>query len=252
MINVETIYAHFLNKKQIENRAKYTKLEGQWSASSAGSCFKKQILRKEDVKEPPLDDRVMRLLRLGTVMHTDIEESLTQYINDPDSKYQSNNATIFIEHQVRLPEFNVVGHLDIGVVQGKSVKVFDIKTCASYKWRMKFGRKPDPKGNPGYNLQLATYLYGFIEEQMNAEDAYNGVEWDREMSLLWYNKDTSAMREEYVGNEWIKKALDYWSDLNDYAGEGSEALIPGSYGTPMENWECRYCGFKDIHCPGIN
>ena len=61
------------------------------------------------------------------------------------------------------------------------------------------------------------------------------------------------MREEFVDNTWIDKAMDYWSDLNDYAEDSTpEQLIPGSYGVPMENWECRYCGFKDIHCPGID
>ena len=252
MINIETMYADFLTKKQVENREKYKKAEGQWSASSAGQCFKKQMLRNEGVSEPILDDRVMRLLRLGTVMHTDIEESLSQYMSDPNSKYQTDEAIIFIEHSVTLSEFNVVGHLDIGIVQGNNIKVWDLKTCASYKWRMKFGRKPDPKGNPGYNLQLATYLYGLTQEQMSAEDAYEGKHWNREMALLWYNKDTSAMREEFVSNDWIKRALSYWEDLNDAAESTSEALTPGMYGVPMENWECRYCGFKDIHCPGID
>ena len=44
-------------------------------------------------------------------------------------------------------------------------------------------------------------------------------------------------------------------ELNDtlegVKSENGNELIPGSYGVPMMNWECRYCGFKDIHCPGI-
>jgi hypothetical protein len=136
--------------------------------------------------------------------------------------------------------------LDIGIASQKSntAKVIDIKTCASYKWRMKFGRKPDKKGNPNYNMQVATYGMAFANEK-NIDNF--------EMSLLWYNKDTSAMREEYVGNEWVNKAIEYWEELNDHTEDESyESLEVGSYGVPMENWECRYCGFKDIHCKGVN
>jgi len=121
----------------------------------------------------------------------------------------------------------------------------DIKTCASYKWRMKFGRKPDPKGNPNYNMQLATYLEALSKEL--------DVDAILEMSLLWYNKDTSALREEYVdASHWIERAMEYWEELNEYSEDTtSENMVVGDYGVPMENWECRYCGFKDIHCKGI-
>ena len=35
------------------------------------------------------------------------------------------------------------------------------------------------------------------------------------MSLLWYNKDTSAVREELVDLSWMQKAESYWEDLYD-------------------------------------
>ena len=253
MISVEDIYAGFLIRKQEENREKYKGLESYFSASSAGSCFKKQLYRKTDIHEPPMDDRVMRLLRLGTVVHSDVESALKMYMEDPDSSYQSNDIQVFVEHRVTVPELNIIGHLDIGLVKKESnaIKVLDLKTCASYKWRMKFGRKPDPKGNPGYNMQLATYLYGFSKDQEITDNL--------EMSLLWYNKDTSAMREEYVDNKWISAAIEYWEELNDYLDdledldsiEAINNIEPGTYGVPMENWECRYCNFKDIYCKGV-
>tara|TARA_Y100000034_G_scaffold51878_1_gene63768 strand:+ start:423 stop:1172 length:750 start_codon:yes stop_codon:yes gene_type:complete len=249
MINVEDIYAQNLVNQQEINREKYNKFDGFFSASSAGSCFKKQLLRKAKVKEPPMDDRVMRLLRLGTIVHEDIQKSITQYMNDENSSYMkqsANDMEIVMEHMIQMPELNLIGHLDIGIASQKSntAKVIDIKTCASYKWRMKFGRKPDKKGNPNYNMQVATYGMAFANEK-NIDNF--------EMSLLWYNKDTSAMREEYVGNEWVNKAIEYWEELNDHTEDESyESLEVGSYGVPMENWECRYCGFKDIHCKGVN
>jgi len=248
MINVEDIYAQNLVNQQEKNREKYNKFDGFFSASSAGSCFKKQLLRRAKIQEPPMDDRVMRLLRLGTIVHEDIQSAITNYMNDENSSYMNQSADdieIVMEHMIEVPDLNLIGHLDIGISSQKTnqVKVVDIKTCASYKWRMKFGRKPDKKGNPNYNMQVATYGMAFAKEK-NIDSI--------ELSLLWYNKDTSAMREEYIDNKWIDTALEYWEELNDYTEhETIESLEPGTYGVPMENWECRYCGFKDIHCKGI-
>ena len=157
-----------------------------------------------------------------------------------------NTYNIMMERRVELPDFKVVGHLDIGILDrtNSNLKVMDIKTCASYKWRMKFGRNPDKKGNPNYNMQLATYL--------EALDRELGVDGTVEMSLLWYNKDTSALREEHVDISWIDKAMEYWEELNEYSDSTtSDDMVVGSYGVPMENWECRYCGFKDIYCKGV-
>jgi len=242
MINVEEIYASALEEEQLINRTKYKSHEGWFSASAAGSCFKKLMLRKEGKIEPKMDDRVMRLLRLGTVVHEDIQKAIFN-----SKEMISDDYTIIMEKRLELPELNVVGHLDIGIVDKKtgSIKVVDIKTCASYKWRMKFGRNPDKKGNPNYNMQLATYLKAFRDETRS-----DGL---ASMSLLWYNKDTSAMREEYVELPWIDRAIEYWEELNEHSeGTESDAMVVGSYGVPMENWECRYCGFKDIYCKGVS
>ena len=241
MINVEDIYASALETEQTINRSKYKNHEGWFSASSAGSCFKKLMLRKEGKKEPRMDDRVMRLLRLGTVVHEDIQKAILNSEEMANKKY-----TIMMEKRVEIPELKLVGHLDIGITEETSgdVKVIDIKTCASYKWRMKFGRNPDKKGNPNYNMQLATYL-----KALQSETKSKGL---ASMSLLWYNKDTSAMREEFVDLSWINRATEYWEELNEHSEEvTSEDMRVGSYGVPMENWECRYCGFKDIHCKGV-
>jgi len=241
MINVEEIYASALEQEQVINRTKYKSHDGWFSASSAGSCFKKLMLRKEGKQEPKMDNRVMRLLRLGTVVHEDIQKAILN-----SKEMASEDLTIVMEKRIEIPELNVVGHLDIGILDKKTgnLKVMDIKTCASYKWRMKFGRNPDKKGNPNYNMQLATYL-----KALRDETSADGL---ASMSLLWYNKDTSALREEYVELPWIDKATEYWEELNEYSDETtSEDMVVGSYGVPMENWECRYCGFKDIHCKGV-
>lgn len=241
MINIESIYHTFLEKENTENRKKYKKYKGYFSASSAGSCFKKQLLRMEDKDEPGFEPRVMRLLRLGTVVHGDIQKAIKD-----DPIYNSNDFEIFIEKRIEIPELNLVGHLDVGLFRKSNahLKVWDIKTCASYKWRMMFGKKPNPNGSPNYKLQLGTYT-GALAEELNAKTV--------EMALLWYNKDTSAMREQFINSEWIEKAMEYWEEIYEHTegGKSSEDMQVGSYGVPMENWECNYCNFKNIQCDGI-
>ena len=243
MVNVEKVYADHLKEKNVENRKKYEGLTHLFSASSAGTCFRKQYLRTKGLDEIPMEDRVMRLLRLGTIVHEDIQDSLKERFKEDEKDY-----VLYMEHQIKIPDLGVVGHLDIGLYdkENGSVKVYDIKTCASYKWKMKFGRRPDKNGSVNYNLQLATYTFALAEELKTA---------DTQMSLLWYNKDTSALREEPIDNSWINSALEYWEELNEYLenvnSENGKELIPGSYGVPMMNWECRYCGFKDLYCQGI-
>ena len=239
MVDILGIYTEYLREENSTHKEKYVDYEGWFSASTAGSCFKKQLLRKENTEEKPFDDRVLRLLRLGTIVHQDIQKSVTDSIVSSDINYK-----IYMEHRITLPELKVVGHLDVGVMNADNhLKVSDIKTCAGYKWKMKFGRTPDKRGNPNYNMQLSTYMIG-LSKELKPESM--------EMSLLWYNKDTSAVREELVDLSWMQKAESYWEDLYDRCEDAtSKDLKPGMYGVPMENWECRYCGFKDIHCEGI-
>ena len=241
MINIENVYHTFLERENVRNRKKYEKYKGCFSASSAGSCYKKLLLRAEGVEEPPFDNRVMRLLRLGTIVHEDIQKG----IND-NYLYNNDDYDLFMEKRIEIPELNLVGHLDLAIFDKKTkeLKVWDIKTCASYKWRMMFGRNAKDGGSSNYKLQLGTYA-GALAQELNADSV--------EMALLWYNKDTSAMREQPIDNSWINKAMEYWEELNDFLDKPVEAkdLRVGSYGVPMENWECKYCNYQAIHCEGI-
>ena len=61
------------------------------------------------------------------------------------------------------------------------------------------------------------------------------------------------MREQLISPEWIEKALEYWSELNnilDDSGEKFEEDLKPEYweGVPFQNWECKYCQYYSI-CP---
>ena len=227
-----------------------THLEGQrekdnkFHASSAGSCFRKQLYNKNGFPQDKKDIKSYRLLRLGTIVHKDIEDSVSHYneINKDDSKQ------LFSEDKIKLDELNVVGTYDLGLLdnENSSFNLWDIKTVAAYKWTTKFGRSYNRKPNTdiNYKLQLGTYALG-IHKKFQV-DKIN-------MYLLWYNKNTSAMKEQIVSPEWVEKALEYWIQLNeiveDCGNNFEEELKPGYWeGVPFQDWECRYCQYYTI-CP---
>ena len=239
MIDIPKIYNDYLEKKRVENKEKYKDVKGWFSASAAGSCFRKQLYRTMDLQIDPMDIRSNRLLRLGTLVHADFEKALDEHVEDV--------STIVTEHQIRLPELNVVGHLDVGVIDAKQdkIEVYDIKTAGAWKWRMKFGKNPDRNPSINYELQLATYGIGLGNE-------YDITDID--LYIMWYNKDNSQMRKEQVSNLYMEEAFDYWTDLNEVKEKTSqpEELIPGKHdNVPIYNWECKYCEFQGKYCPGL-
>ena len=227
-----------------------THLEGQrekdkkFHASSAGSCFRKQLYSKFGFPQDKKDIKSYRLLRLGTIVHKDIENSVSHY----NKTNKNESKQLFSEDKIELDELNVVGTYDLGLLDNEdnSFKLWDLKTVAADKWTTKFGRKHNRKPNTdtNYKLQLGTYALG-IHKKFQVSKIH--------MYLLWYNKNTSAMREQIVSPEWTEKALEYWGQLNDIeydVGKNfEEDLVPGYFeGVPQQDWECRYCQYYTI-CP---
>jgi len=239
-MDIELLYHSYL--VQADNlREKDEKL---FHASSAGSCLRKQMYSYYDFPQDRKDKRSYRILRLGTIVHKDIEEAIANY-EDVNS---GGNEQVFIEDKIELEELNVVGTYDVGRIDMEENKftLWDIKTAAAYKWTTKFGRKQNrkPSSDTNYKLQLGTYALG-----INQKFKVGKIE----MYLLWYNKNTSQMREQIVSPEWIEKALEYWVTVNetleDMDEHFEEELKPEYYlGVPYQDWECRYCQYYSI-CP---
>ena len=239
-MDIELLYHSYLvQKENLRERDKEV-----FHASSAGSCLRKQMYNYYDFPQDTKDKKSYRILRLGTIVHEDIEEAIAHY-EDINS---DGNEKVFIEDKIELKELNVVGTYDVGQMdeEENSFKLWDIKTAAAYKWTTKFGRKQNrkPSSDTNYKLQLGTYALGIHKKfQVSKINMY----------LLWYNKNTSAMREQIISPEWIEKALEYWGKLNDIeydVGKNfEEDLVPGYFeGVPQQDWECRYCQYYTI-CP---
>jgi hypothetical protein len=246
-MDIESIYGAYLTHQQ-SLREKDIHV---FHASSAGSCYRKQMYSYYNYTSDVKDDKSLRLLRLGTLVHKDIEEALSMYEDKLDDMQVYDDApiqrSIHIEEKVTIEDLDVVGTFDAGekIKDGTSIEfnLYDYKTAAAYKWTTKFGRVKNriASTDTNYKLQLGTYALAIRHKyQPNKINMY----------LVWYNKNTSQMREQLVSNEWIDKALEYWTEVYSMKDENwKDDLYPEStLGVPVQDWECRYCQYYSI-CP---
>jgi CRISPR/Cas system-associated exonuclease Cas4 (RecB family) len=184
-----------------------------------------------EVKPKEVDDDTLKLFRLGDLVHEDIQEALTDYA-------LTTGSQLLIEREIQLPEVNVRGFLDVLLIDDGAL--VDIKTCNAWKWKMLFGRNPDPNPADNYNLQLGTYGWWYEEESGNKLN---------KLSLLYYNKDNSRMKEKVVSVAYIDKAKEYWRNVNKIFKTGNPPIELGV--APVYKWECniKYCNFYQV-CGG--
>ena len=248
-MNIHDIYLDFLKYKNQENAE--SRDDGKFHASSAGSCYRKQMYRLESYPQDDMDDSSYKVLRLGTVVHKDFEDAITHHLEKNAKEIINKKIHIFSEKKVNLDKYNITGTLDIGeyIEEDGIFNLYDLKTTAAYKWSTMFGIKKNRQPTfqfDKYRMQLATYGMA-IKEELDIKEL--------NMFLVFYNKNTSMIREVKVyADEWIKKAIDYWEELKSLAstmknGLFEEKLRPGwQFGVPYEDWECKYCNYKTI-CP---
>ena len=249
-IDIEGIYSDYLDKKQEDNRLKrYSGKESWYHASGSGSCSRKLYFESIEQVEPsnPLDDKTKRLLRLGSIVHDDFQESLVTYnrdiynrdnnrdiSSDKEKENKEKEIKFHTEQEITIDELNVRGFYDI-VSEGEEVYLYDLKTCGGYSWKIKFGRKPAFNPSIHYELQLGTYGYA-VKQQFGRLDG---------MFLYYYNKDTSMMRAVSVPLTYISRAYLFWKNVND---EHKQGLPPFRKGvSPVQDWQCNYCQFLN-HC----
>lgn len=248
-VDIVGVYADYTKELQEENRNKrYKGKEHYYHASGAGSCSRKLYFESVLKAEPsnPIDEKSLRLLRLGTLVHNDFEKALLKYNTKVYSKVDSNignntkdNIVFHTEGEIIIDDLNVRGFYDIVVDDDRGVEpkiyLYDLKTCAAYSWKVKFGRNKTLDTSNHYELQLGTYGYA-IREKFGRLDG---------MFLYYYNKDNSQMRPVSVPLMYVEQAYTYWKNVNEEHKKGLPEFRLGI--SPVQKWQCNYCQFKD-HC----
>ena len=243
MIDWQDVYDRYLDSKIEEHRLKYKDFKGYFNASSAGKCYKQMYYRITDTDPQPIEIKSKRLLRLGTILHSDFESALNEYSNTVDKEY----LEILTEHRIVLEVFKVIGHLDTAVINKhfNTMYLYDLKSISDWNYRMKAGRVANRRPtSPHYFMQLGTYAIGLQEQYKDFNFEEDSIQ------LKWYNKNDSRMTSEIVNTECIENARDYWQDLNDFVEEEGENILEiepsTAIGIPFASWECNYCQFSKI------
>ena len=253
---IRDIYSTFIEYKNEQNRInRYEGNEHHYHASGAGFCSRKLWYQSVEKIESTnlVNETSKRLLRLGTVVHNDLQEALTLYNNNiynsiiynnkvdiklynkEKENYRKEKETKFhIEEEVTLEQYGVRGFYDC-VMEDDKVTLIDFKTIGSYGFKLKFGRDARPDGAVNQDLQLATYGLAVKEEFGRLDGMY----------LMYYNKDTSVMKDKLVPLSYLSKAEMFWDRINKEHERGLPNFKEGV--SPVMNWECKYCQFYD-HC----
>lgn len=238
------MYDDFLehkNKQHGKFRAKVYS-EGQWSASSSGMCIKKHWFKGQGYEEEAFDKQKLRIFRLGTVMDQDFKDAATWWLKH---NRLEKDFTLYMDKPLECKELNLSGMMDLLIVDNETKEgaLYDWKTIKAYAYKLKFGRNPDLNPAISYELQLGSYKY-LIEA--------NELATVKKMSLLYYNKDTSIIKEKMVPLSYGTEALLYWKNvdnlvnLNPQIMEDNDVFNLGEF--PAYAWECKgYCPYIE-HC----
>ncbi len=245
-LDLKEIYNDYLTEKESINKLNYKKKNPNkyYRASAAGHCFKKHWYSINGYEGTSTgDDRSKRLLRLGTIVHEDIEKAIDWYDNKiSDDLSNEYDVSFHTEYGVLIEELNVMGSADIVLLDSEeTASVLDIKTTHSYKWKMMFGRNKEKSPSRMYELQLGTYALGVCNQENINPDSIS-------LYLVYYKKDDSSMKYVDVSPVWMDNAAEYWVTLNETLSlVKEEADLPrDTLNVPIENWECRYCQFESI------
>lgn len=247
IISIYNEYLESLNAKKIEDR--YKGKEKWFHSSDAGGCYKKLQYSIKGTEYSKLDDRVVRNLHTGDLLHESIQDAVlnqfAKYNNPPAGRNNITNGNILRLYQsimqmsvekeleIQLPKLNVRGFLDLAVFYTNKTEIYEIKTVHAYKWKKKFGRNPE-ESNGMYEMQVATH--GLCLKKQYSIPI--------ETNIVWFKRDDGSMRIERVNfDKYSKKATEYWQNALKMV---KEELEPGiDIGVPFLSWECNWCRYKD-------
>ena len=250
-VGLEDYYLEYINKKNKENYQKrYVGKEDYYHASGAGFCSRKLYYQSVEKAKPTNETHSVGKLRMrfGSIFHDDFQNSLVNSymltnnnIYNIKSKekehYKKKKVKFHVEQEIIIPDLKVRGFYDIVAEQEEDetrIYLYDLKTIGAFAWSKSFGRDIT-NDHENYKLQLGTYGAA-VKEQFGRLDG---------MYLYFYNKDTSAMKNVFVSNNYIGLAKNYWRNILREHANGLPDFIPGI--SPAEKWACGYCEFKD-HC----
>ena len=242
------VYAQYIDaENEKNNQERYVGKEHFYHASGAGKCSRQLYFVSVDKVEPtnPSNSTGRRVMRLGTVIHNEIQNSLISS-NNINNNIKSNITNVnitnklesnefIIEGEIVISELSVRGFFDVVLKNSLSgILLYDIKTAASYSFQKVFSTTKSYKMKH-HELQLATYGYGVKEKYGSLDGMY----------LMYYNKNNSVIKYQQVPLSMLSSAYMFWANTNKKHSAGLPGFEDGV--SPVMQWECNYCNYFD-HC----
>ena len=241
------VYAQYIKAENDKNtQERYVGKEHYYHASGAGKCSRQLYFQSVAKVEPTNlpNSTSSRVMRLGTVVHQDIQNSLLfsnnnnnniiNNISNKDIIKHIRSDEFIIEGEIIIKELSVRGFFDVVFNEASGVYLYDIKTAASYSFTKVFDMEK-PYAMKHQELQLATYGYG-VREKYGRLDG---------MHLLYYNKNTSVIKYKQIPLTMLNSAYMFWANINKQHTSGLPGFEDGV--SPVMKWECDYCNFLG-HC----
>ena len=241
------IYSQYIDaENEKNNQERYVGKEQFYHASGSGMCSRKLYFQSVSKVEPTHQSTPSsrRLMRLGTVVHNDIQNSLlvSNINNNIKINNINNNITnkelinkirfdeFVVEGEIRIDELTVRGFFDMVLKSSSCIYLYDIKTAADYSFKRVFNPEKEYTMKH-HELQLSTYGYGVKEKYGRLDGMY----------LLYYNKNTSIIKYKEVPLSMLNSAYMFWANVKKQHTTGLPGFEDGV--SPVMRWECDYCSY---------
>lgn len=140
---------------------------------------------------------------------------------------------VWIEKEVFDDEMNIHGFVDIIIEEDDgSIYIYDVKSMNAWSYKFKFSKKYNNDNSNHHEMQLATYGVCVKKEFKRLDGMY----------MVYYNKDTSMIKEVEVSMDYLTTAKSFWETKVEQH-KSFPPLIEGI--SPVKKWECGYCSYKD-------
>jgi len=180
--------------------------------TDVGKCPRAVFFKFKNAPREKMDARILRIFERGESMHRNLINTLIR-------------LGIVVAAEIKIPEQEIIsGRADVILSLNNELYVLDIKSINS----MIFRTLTEPKQENLYQVQL--YLHYFKIKK--------GV-------LLYVDKDQQNIKE-FVFNydsKLVKSLLDGFQELKTKIDSDT---IPQRLLDWPENWQCKYCQFKDV------
>lgn len=203
----ELIDKFYLDREKDKNRD-----QTQFYITDAGRCQRSIFFKFKKAPREEMEARVLRMFEHGDYIHELIRDTLY-------------SLGIIRNSEIKIPPQNIIsGRADAIISLDGQEYVLDIKSMNS----LIFKNLTQPKEENVNQIQL--YLHFFKKEK--------GI-------LLYVNKDTQELKEflVYYNPVLVQNLL---KDLNNLKTKINSNIIPQRLLDYSENWQCRYCQFREL------